>query len=95
MVELSVKIGGIDFKNPFWLASGLPGDNGRNLERAADAGAGAVITKTMLVDEFTIPKCGRIWLVDTAHGKPLPLQGCKGCRVCKVVCPVENAVIFQ
>lgn len=44
---LSTEVCGIEMKNPTMLASGILGSTGATLKRAADYGAGAVITKSL------------------------------------------------
>ncbi|MHA1616979.1 MAG: dihydroorotate dehydrogenase [Candidatus Njordarchaeales archaeon] len=46
MVDLSVRIGKLQLRNPTMLASGILGDKASLLERAYRAGAGAVVTKS-------------------------------------------------
>lgn len=46
-VRLSVEIAGIKMRNPFMLASGIHGSSGPQLKRVIEAGAGAVVTKTL------------------------------------------------
>ena len=44
---LSVRVAGLLFKNPAVLASGVLGYSAESLQRMADAGAGAVVTKSV------------------------------------------------
>jgi dihydroorotate dehydrogenase (NAD+) catalytic subunit len=46
-MDLSVNVCGMILKNPLMLASGILGTKGSLLRRAADSGAGAVITKSV------------------------------------------------
>ena len=45
--ELTVTIGGIDFKNPIVVASATPTKNARYMKKAIDAGAGGVVSKSV------------------------------------------------
>ena len=47
--SMAVQLCGIEFPNPFILASGVLGMTGSVIRRAADAGAGGVVTKTVSV----------------------------------------------
>ncbi len=47
MAELSVRVGPLALRNPFVLASGIWGESGESLAGAWDAGAGAVVTKSI------------------------------------------------
>lgn len=47
MPSLSVHAGGLDLKNPVILAAGILGTTGASLRRAAQEGAGAVVTKSL------------------------------------------------
>ncbi len=47
MVKLEVEVGGLRLRNPVMLASGIIGVTGRLMVRAAEAGAGAVVTKSV------------------------------------------------
>jgi dihydroorotate dehydrogenase (NAD+) catalytic subunit len=44
---LSLTLTGLDLKNPFMLAAGIMGTTGDSLKRIAQAGAGAVVTKSI------------------------------------------------
>ncbi|MEQ9716325.1 MAG: 4Fe-4S binding protein [Candidatus Asgardarchaeum sp.] len=55
-VDLSVEILGFKLKNPLILSSGPRGWNGEALKRAAQAGAGAVVTKTISFDPAEVPR---------------------------------------
>ncbi len=48
-MTLSVKVGGLKLRNPFILASGIL-SHGSLLKRAAGAGAGAVVTKSLTLE---------------------------------------------
>lgn len=47
MPSLSTHVGGLDLKNPVLLAAGILGTTGASLHRAAAAGAGGVVTKSV------------------------------------------------
>jgi dihydroorotate dehydrogenase (NAD+) catalytic subunit len=47
MPSLSVDVGGLHLKNPVMLAAGILGTTGASLRRAALAGAGGVVTKSL------------------------------------------------
>lgn len=47
MADLAVRCAGLSFRNPFLLASGIWGESGDSLAGAWNAGAGAVITKSI------------------------------------------------
>jgi len=47
MASLSGDVGGLELKNPIMLAAGILGTTGASLRRAALAGAGAVVTKSV------------------------------------------------
>lgn len=47
MVRLEVEVGGLRLRNPVMLASGVVGVTGNLMVRAAEAGAGAVVTKSV------------------------------------------------
>ncbi len=47
MVDLSVEIGGIRFRNPIVVGSATPNMNARGMKKGIDGGAGAVIAKSL------------------------------------------------
>ncbi len=47
MDALTVKVAGVEFRNPFLLASGIWGESGASLHRAYVAGAGGVVTNSI------------------------------------------------
>lgn len=47
MADLAVRFAGMSFGNPLLLASGIWGESGQSLAGAANAGAGAVISKSI------------------------------------------------
>jgi len=51
---LSLKLTGIQLKNPLMLAAGIMGTTGGSLKRIAQAGAGGLVTKSIGLE----PKSG-------------------------------------
>ncbi len=49
-ITLEVNLAGLKLKNPIMLASGILGSSGSLLRRAAKAGFGAVVTKTLTAE---------------------------------------------
>ncbi|MCW3980786.1 MAG: dihydroorotate dehydrogenase, partial [Candidatus Bathyarchaeota archaeon] len=47
MTETAMEIAGLKFSNPTMLAAGILGMSGLTLRRVADAGAGAIVTKSL------------------------------------------------
>ena len=47
MVDLSVEIAGVQFKNPVWLSSGEPTWGFERMKRGIDAGAGGIVAKSL------------------------------------------------
>lgn len=47
MTEIAMEIAGLKFSNPTMLAAGILGMSGLTLRRVADAGAGAIVTKSL------------------------------------------------
>ena len=47
MAQLTVRLAGLELRNPFVLASGIWGESGTSLAGAWKAGAGAVVTKSI------------------------------------------------
>lgn len=47
MADLTARVGALQFRNPLLLASGIWGETGASLVGAYDAGAGAVVTKSI------------------------------------------------
>ena len=50
MQSLSGKVGGLSLRNPIMLAAGILGTSGSSLKRAALAGAGCVVTKSIGIE---------------------------------------------
>jgi len=65
MVDISVNFGGVQLTNPIILASGAPGWSGEHLKKAALAGAGAVIPKSIgsPAKWLNHPRVGRIGVI--------------------------------
>ena len=55
MANLKATVCGLHFKNPVMPAAGPPGWNGEALERCAQGGAGALVSKTISVEEARVP----------------------------------------
>jgi dihydroorotate dehydrogenase (NAD+) catalytic subunit len=51
MSSLSSNVGGLQLRNPIMLAAGVLGSTGASLRRAAQSGAGCVVTKSIGSDE--------------------------------------------
>jgi dihydroorotate dehydrogenase (NAD+) catalytic subunit len=47
VADLTVRVAGVPFRNPFLLASGIWGESGESLAGAIRAGAGGVVTKSI------------------------------------------------
>jgi len=65
-MDLTVKISGIEFKNPLILASGILDEQGETMLRIAKAGAGGIVTKSIGMEEragYNNPT-----VVDLEHG---------------------------
>ncbi|MDX2148650.1 MAG: NAD-dependent dihydropyrimidine dehydrogenase subunit PreA [Planctomycetota bacterium] len=54
MLDLSVRVNGLELTNPFLVASGPPGTNARVIAKAFDEGWGGVVCKTVLLDASKI-----------------------------------------
>lgn len=54
--NLSVKIGGLQLRNPIILESGPVTRNGNAIKKAALCGAGAVVTKTICLEASKVPR---------------------------------------
>ena len=65
-MDLTVKISGIEFRNPLILASGILDEQGETMLRIAKAGAGGIVTKSIGMEEragYNNPT-----IVDLEHG---------------------------
>lgn len=56
MVNVSVEIAGIHFKNPVMNAAGPPGRDGKALREVARGGAGGLVAKTISVNPAEVPR---------------------------------------
>jgi dihydroorotate dehydrogenase subfamily 1 len=56
MVDISVEIAGIKFRNPVLTAAGPPSRNGQVLVEAARGGAGGLVAKTISVEAAKVPR---------------------------------------
>lgn len=71
MADLNVTFAGVPLKNPLVLASGTPGWDGAHLREGARAGAGAVVTKTILViDTLSVPNPDSPYVKSSLEGNP-------------------------
>ena len=48
--DLSIEVNGMQFENPFILASGPPGTNGKVISKSFDLGWGGCVIKTISLD---------------------------------------------
>lgn len=76
MHKLPVKVGGLELSSPGMLASGILDENGYTMKRILDEGAGAVVTKSIGMEErngYMPPVVfeGKNWLLN-AMGLPNP-----------------------
>lgn len=75
MVDLSVEACGLRYANPFLLASGPPGTNGKVIKRSFALGWGGIVCKTISLDNSkvvnTVPRYGKL----AAHGAPAEVIG--------------------
>jgi len=55
MLDIKTKIFEIDFSNPIWTAAGPTASDAEMLKRAADGGAGGLVTKTISVKPAKVP----------------------------------------
>ena len=64
MTDLSIEVDGIRFPNPFVLASGPPGTNGKVIRRSFELGWGGIVCKTISLDNTkvhnTVPRYGKL-----------------------------------
>lgn len=75
MADLSIDVGGLKFQNPFLLASGPPGTNGKVIQRSFKLGWGGIVCKTISLDNSkvvnTVPRYGKLF----ARGAPKEVIG--------------------
>src|SRR5882672_10965373 len=64
MADLSIDVNGLKFQNPFLLASGPPGTNGKVIKRSFALGWGGIVCKTISLDNSkvinTVPRYGKL-----------------------------------
>ncbi|MFT4540619.1 MAG: dihydroorotate dehydrogenase subfamily 1 [Planctomycetota bacterium] len=64
MVDLSIEVDGMRFPNPFVLASGPPGTNGKVIKRSFELGWGGIVCKTLSLENEkvhnTVPRYGKL-----------------------------------
>ncbi len=64
MADLSIEFSGLHFQNPFLLASGPPGTNGKVIKRSFSLGWGGIVCKTISLDASkvinTVPRYGKL-----------------------------------
>jgi dihydroorotate dehydrogenase subfamily 1 len=64
VADLSTVVDGMRFKNPFLLASGPPGTNGKVIKRSFSLGWGGIVCKTLSLDNSkvvnTVPRYGKL-----------------------------------
>ena len=65
MADLSIEVDGLRFPNPFVLASGPPGTNGRVIQRSFELGWGGIVCKTLSLDNTqvanVVPRYGKLY----------------------------------
>jgi dihydroorotate dehydrogenase subfamily 1 len=75
MADLSIETSGLKFQNPFLLASGPPGTNGKVIKRSFALGWGGIVCKTISLDASkvinTVPRYGKL----TARNAPKEVIG--------------------
>jgi len=64
MTDLSITVDGIRFPNPFLLASGPPGTNGKVIQRSFELGWGGIVCKTISLENQkvtnVVPRYGKL-----------------------------------
>ncbi len=65
MADLSITVDGMRFPNPFVLASGPPGTNGKVIKRSFELGWGGIVCKTLSLENDkvhnTVPRYGKYY----------------------------------
>lgn len=65
MADLSIEVDGMRFPNPFVLASGPPGTNGKVIRRSFELGWGGIVCKTISLENEkvhnTVPRYGKLY----------------------------------
>ena len=54
MANLNIEVNGLNFANPFVLASGPPGTNGKVIQRSFELGWGGIVCKTLSLDHTQV-----------------------------------------
>lgn len=57
MANLGIEVNGMQFPNPFVLASGPPGTNGKVIKRSFELGWGGIVCKTISLDNTKVTNC--------------------------------------
>ncbi len=57
MTDLSIEVCGIRYPNPFVLASGPPGTNGKVIQRSFELGWGGIVCKTISLESDKVTNC--------------------------------------
>ncbi len=57
MTDLSIEVNGMRFPNPFVLASGPPGTNGKVIKRSFELGWGGIVCKTISLENEKVHNC--------------------------------------
>ena len=57
MADLGIEVNGMRFKNPFVLASGPPGTNGKVIKRSFELGWGGIVCKTLSLENEKVTNC--------------------------------------
>lgn len=65
MADLSIQYAGLHLKNPIMIAAGPWSRNGNAMQKAIDAGAGAVVTETITLDVRHNPSPRLFWQPET------------------------------
>ena len=64
MTDLSIEVNGMRFPNPFVLASGPPGTNGKVIKHSFGLGWGGIVCKTISLENEkvhnVVPRYGRL-----------------------------------
>ena len=80
MTDLSIDVCGIRYPNPFVLASGPPGTNGKVIQRSFELGWGGIVCKTLSLENDkvhnTVPRYGKLKnRVSKANGAGIETDG--------------------
>jgi len=69
-IDLSITVNGMKFENPFVLASGPPGTNGKVIAKSYDLGWGGMVCKTFSLDASKVINTAPRYAKVRAHGAP-------------------------